>query len=155
MSFGGMVNRYDYSTRGINKSRKRLIPTLQARSSILRPQNTSEAYFDVLSLKIWPMVLDKGRSFFGHDFFRIGFGYPTTDEIKAEMEAAWPLLREKVFQLARERSKGRRSIQLPAGWWLYEAPESRDILEREEDQLRRLGLDGAEILRTSGKYTKR
>jgi len=83
--------------------------------------------------------------FFGHDFFGGGFGREHNPAIMAEMLSAWPVLREQVFQLARERSIRRKFTQLPAAWWLYDAPEPRNRDETESAQLSRLGLS-AEIL---------
>ena len=84
--------------------------------------------------------------FFGHDFFKNGFGIDVTSAVEAEMRAAWPILREQVFQLARERSKLRGFIRLPAFWWICDSPEARDKNISEDVQLKRLRLDASVIL---------
>lgn len=76
--------------------------------------------------------------YFGRDFFR-AFG----DESRPleAMRKAWPVLREKVFQLAHERRKQNpHSRIMPAGWWLFESSEERDKSITEAEQLSRLGI---------------
>jgi len=84
--------------------------------------------------------------FFGWDFFGNGFGREDTPEVQAEMLAAWPQCREAVMELARERSRRRGFIKLPAFWWVYDSPVGRDRDITEEKQLTKLGLDASVIL---------
>jgi len=84
--------------------------------------------------------------FFGHDFFGEGFGREVTPEIEAEMKETWPLLRDKVFKLARERVSQRGFVSLPAYWWLYESPEPRNKDITEAEQLKKMGYDISDIL---------
>ena len=83
--------------------------------------------------------------YFGHDWFG-GFGRVVTPEIEAEMRASWPLLREKVFAYARERSIRRGTNKLPAFWWIYDAPQARNKNITEAVQLERMGLDASVLL---------
>jgi len=84
--------------------------------------------------------------FWGHDFFRDGFGVGDSAKIASEMAAAWPLCRESVFELARQRAKQRGFTKIPAYWWVADSPEPRDESIAENEQLLQMGIDPTTLL---------
>ena len=88
--------------------------------------------------------------FFGHNWFGPGFGGDRghfSERTQAEMRSAWPILREQVFELARERSIRRKNApKLPAAFWWFDSSEKRNPEETESQQLARLGLSAEVIL---------
>ena len=70
----------------------------------------------------------------GHDFFGGGFG--DGNYAIADMRQAWPVLRERVFQVLLERNTRIR----PWAWWRFESSQQRDESISERDQIIRMGV---------------
>jgi len=72
----------------------------------------------------------------GHDYFHDGFGRD-----RQAMAEAWPVLREQVIDMHRQRLHRRGEGDLfrrPWAWWQFEAPGQRHEGETERDALKRL-----------------
>ena len=86
-----------------------------------------------------------GRAFFEDSFVKKGTTRLTPEQWN-EVDASWPVLRLKVFALARKRQGQRKDChRAPAAWWRLEAPCPRDLDLTEEEQLASIGLTASKV----------